>query len=249
MKAYLDYNIFTSIEDGIFGIDKILNLDSSINEFPYSASHIQEADNITSSSDQQRNLYINRRLKTIGEISNSLYIYHELANNKIHFFKENPDTVLETIRDVPSAKMAMQGFMNLLSSQQKEELRIALGIDSKQLNNYSPNEVINQLNKSLTNWGTDDTFLDLLEKATAATTYNGLHNRIAGVYEFLDLCGYWKDKETSTSNYARLWDASHAHYASHCDYFITDDKRNRNKVKVVYDLFNIKTKVLSSNGE
>ncbi len=65
------------------------------------------------------------------------------------------------------------------------------------------------------------------------------------IFELLDLFGYWKDKSNKKSNYARFWDSSHTSFASNCDYFISEDKRIRNKAKVVYEIYDIKTKVLS----
>ena len=76
----------------------------------------------------------------------------------------------------------------------------------------------------------------------------GLHNRMAAMIEFIDMLGYWRDKQTDKSNTARFWDANHAFYASYCDYFISDDKRNRNKCRVVYEIYGIDTKIYSSNG-
>ncbi len=57
MKAYLDYNIFTAIEDGIPSILKIYGkVGSSITEFPFSAAHIQEADNIFADTEEKGKL-------------------------------------------------------------------------------------------------------------------------------------------------------------------------------------------------
>lgn len=66
------------------------------------------------------------------------------------------------------------------------------------------------------------------------------------IFELLDLLGYWKDKETERSNQARLWDSQHAYFASYCDYFISNDKRTRYKAEVVYDIFNVDTKIIST---
>lgn len=91
--------------------------------------------------------------------------------------------------------------------------------------------------------------LNLIEKGISyhpdGATF-GRTNRIAAIFEVLDMLGFWKDKATSKSNYARLWDSSHTFYASYCHYFITDDKRTINKAKVVYDIYKIETKILSS---
>jgi hypothetical protein len=76
----------------------------------------------------------------------------------------------------------------------------------------------------------------------------GANNRFAAVFEILDMIGYWKDKYNAKSNYARLWDSNHAYFSSFCNYFISDDKRTRNKAKVAFHIYNIKTNVISSTG-
>ena len=252
MKAYLDYNIFTAIEDGEFTLYKIFDkVDKKINEFPFSAAHIQEVDNIFGDTKEQRSYFISKRLDTIKRITNCLYVFQEHKTNRIFWFNEEPSTVLETIRQVPFAKTSMNFFANLISREQKEQVRMALGIDTKELNNYSPEQVVQHLNTKLLSWGTQDNFMQLLDKAISFHPDKndfGQHNKIAGVIELLDMLGYWKDKETKTSNYARLWDSNHIHFASYCDYLVSDDKRLRYKAKVVYDIFNIKTKIISSNG-
>jgi len=252
MKAYLDYNIFTAIEDGEFTLNKIFDkVDKNINEFPFSAAHIQEVDNIFGNTKEQRSYFISKRLDTIKRITNCLYIFQEHKTNKIFWFTEEPSTVLDTIRQVPFAKTSMEMFANLISSEQKEQVRLALGIDTKELNNYSPEQVVQHLNTKLIRWGTQDNFLQLLDKAISFHPDKkdfGQHNNIAGVVELLDMLGYWKDKVTKTSNYARLWDSNHIHFGSYCDYLVSDDKKLRYKAKVVYDIFNIKTKIISSNG-
>lgn len=77
----------------------------------------------------------------------------------------------------------------------------------------------------------------------------GLHNRIVGIFELLDMFGYRTDQYTYKSNVARLWDSNHCYFASFCDDFISNDKRTRNKAKVVYNLWDIATKVMSSAGD
>jgi hypothetical protein len=243
----------TSIHDSEFTLDKLYDkVDRSISQFPYSAAHVQEVDNYQADNQDDRDSFIAKRLEKIQEITNGLYLYQELSSNKVYFLTEKPTTVLEIIRQVPFGKTAMQSFVNLIPSHQKIQLRETLGIETMKLNNYKPDEVVGHLNTKLTNWGTNDTFIELIEKSIELHPDGksfGLHNRIAGIFELLDLFGYWKDRETSTSNYARLWDSNHTHFASYCDYFISDDKRTRNKAKVVYGIYGIQTKIISSDGK
>ena len=141
-------------------------------------------------------------------------------------------------------------MINLVSEEQKEAFRNFLNIDMVKINNYSPEEVINHINSKSDLIG-GFTFLGLIENAIKLHPQGkefGLNNRIGGVFELLDMIGYWKDKYNEKSNYARLWDSSHAFYSSNCNYFISNDKRTRNKSKVAFEIFGIETKILSSNG-
>ncbi|CAM2968124.1 hypothetical protein SAMN05444143_10169 [Flavobacterium succinicans] len=253
MKIYLDNNIFTSVEQNDYEIDKIRKLfnDEEI-IFPFSAAHLQEANNITAATEEQRIVYLQKRFDTISRITQDFYIYHQLFPNEILWQTRKPKQVFETITDDPFSQIFMKFFTSFISAEKKEEIREKIGIDVKELNNYKPKEAIEHLNTKLTVWETGESFLELIENAKSLfknTSGFGLHNDISAVISLLDMFGYWKDRPTKNSDYARLWDSSHAHYASHCDYLISDDRRLRYKARVVYDLYNIKTKIISSNGE
>lgn len=72
-----------------------------------------------------------------------------------------------------------------------------------------------------------------------------LHEQICSIFNLLDMIGYWKDKETTKSNMARVYDASHTYLASGCDFFVTNDNRCSKKAKVAYFLKNVKTEIIN----
>jgi hypothetical protein len=251
VRAYLDFNIIVSLQKGKITLDELRKIDNNITDFPFSASHIQEVDNISHSDNETRDNYIDLHLQTIASISKNLYLYQKISN-EVLLLNETPTEILNTIREVPFAKQAMQSFVNFVTPDQKSEFRKLLGINSQELNNYSPKDVVNQLNTVMTTLGTDNTFLGIIENAIQINLQGhtfGLSERFAAIYGILDLFGYWKDKQTNTSDYARLWDSNHAFFASHCNYFISDDLRNRYKAKVIYNIYDIDTKVVDSKGQ
>ena len=251
MTAYLDNNIFIDIESGYYLLSDIMRqIDNNSPKIFYSASHLQEANEITGSNSIERTNRLYKRFKTITEITNNNYLYHELPSNNVYELIEEPSVVFETINDVPFAQNAMKGMINLISEEQKVYFRDQLNIDLKKINNYSPKEVIQQINMKSDLLG-GYSFLGLIEKAIELHPQGkefGLHNRIAGIFELLDMFGYWKDKYNEKSNYARLWDSSHTYFSTFCDYFISNDKRTRNKAKVVFEIYEIDTKIISSKG-
>lgn len=250
MVGYLDYNVFVDIEDGRTSIRAIENNIKQIEAFPFSAAHIQETDNIAYG--EKADLFIEKRLNTIKTVSKGLYLYHKLPSNEILWLLKEPKDILEVVRTIPWGKEAMKVVANFVPSEEKTEIRDKFGIDVKALNNFTTEEAISYLNTRLQEWGMGENFMEMMDKVFSFfpdTTGFGRHNKIAGIIEMLDLLGFWKDRATPTSNHARQWDANHVHFASYCDYFISNDKRLRNKAKVVYALLDIPTKVVSSEGK
>lgn len=248
MKVYPDNNIFIYLENGSLSLSDLEKvIENKIDKVFYSASHIQETLEIKGETEKQRIDRINKRLRTIEFVTKCNYLFENLDHQIIEQI-ETPFEVIKTITDVSFVQNAMKGLINLFSKEQKEGWRKSLGIEPSRINNYSPNEVVEQLNKKLFQAGQEYTFLEIIETGISfhpnGKTF-GRSNRIAAIFELLDLFGYWKDKSNEKSNYARFWDSSHTSFASNCDYFISEDKRTRNKAKVVYEIYNINTKVLS----
>ncbi|PWI28899.1 hypothetical protein DI383_14335 [Flavobacteriaceae bacterium LYZ1037] len=250
--AYLDNNIFVDIEQNSLSINNLLkNIDQNITDFFYSASHLQEANEMTAKTKSELNNRLIKRFQTISSVTNNNYLFQELPSNKVHKLKEKPNVVYNTINDVPFARNMMKGMMSTVNEEQKAEFRKQLNIDPIRINNYSPKEVIEQINSKSDLMG-GFSLVGMIEKAVELHPQSkkmGLHNRFAGIFEMLDMVGYWKDKFNEKSNYARLWDSSHSHFSSYCDYFICNDKRTRNKAKVVFEIYGIETKVLDSSGK
>lgn len=72
-----------------------------------------------------------------------------------------------------------------------------------------------------------------------------IFNRILIIYDFLNLIGYFPDESLNKENkFLRSnLDRSHATLGCFCDIFVTHDKRFIKKMKVIYEHFNIGTKI------
>lgn len=252
MTAYLDNNIIVDIEKGTLLISDLNKLNErNISKFYYSMSHIFEANEITAYSNRELNEILLNRFKIITKITDNNYLERVLPSNKVVKTKYEPFHIYQSINEVSFAKNSMKQMVNNTSEEDKQKFRDQLNIDPLRINNYSTKEVIEQINSNKIAMG-GFTLLELIEKGIEMHPDGknmSLHNRFAGVFEILDLVGFWKDKYNEKSNYARLWDSSHAYFSTFCDYFISDDKRTRNKTKIVFELYNIDTKVISSKGE
>lgn len=232
MRAYLDNNIFVSIEDMQIELNIIQKLSEQNLDFVYSFAHISELFEATHNKEE----LINKRINTITVVTDNLYSYPE--GDSIKFKKENPQNVIEILNRYPTFFTSLRDSIKSFNPD-REKLIQLLGIDKKQINNFTATEVVSHLNKILEKEIPFD-FIQMVHSAGTA-----LHGKITAVFNFLDFLGYWTDKRSDKSNIARANDASHVYYATGCDYFVSDDRRARNKAKVAYELFEINTQICS----
>jgi len=245
--VYIDWNILISLKDKRFSEEKNNKfIKNDLILLPFSSSHIQEADNIENENSQIRDKLIKEHLDFLNMLSKNFYIYFD--NNKLIFMEQNCEDVLETIKIGNfDYKSLMKAGINILSEPIKELSRNYFGIEPEKLNNISPEEVVVFLNEKISSL-IPMSILELIDNSFKLMTSNPnfiLPSKFGALFEIIDMLGYWKDKEGK--NFSRAWDFMHAFYASICDFFISDDKRTRNKTKVLYYEYKIKTKVLSSD--
>jgi hypothetical protein len=249
MIAYLDNNVLVDLEDGNMTLNTLLqNVDKDITAFYYSAAHLQEAHEMSGNSFEKQER-LQRRFQTLSEITNNNYIYMEYPSNIVRKIIEKPAIVYQTINDVKGGQDQMKRMVNSVDQTKREIVRQQLNVDPMLINNYSPSEVISHLSEKRDVLG-GYSFLGLIDYAIKQQGGNmGMAGKVTAVFELLDLAGYWKDKYTEKSNYARLWDSNHSYYASHFDYFISNDKRTRYKANVAFHVCDSNAKAVSAKGE
>ena len=228
MRIYLDNNIIVSIEKNEIDFVPIIK-DSRNFSFVYSYAHIQELLEAKNNFDELKTV----RLKTIKEIMNNVQIYPD-GNVQV----ENPENIIQILMMTSIIQEKLRNAANNFNPD-RTKLISKLGIDEKRINNYKPEEVIDYINTAISNNLVIE-FRDLIDLAG-----NLLRERICTLFNLLDFVGFWKDKKTERSNLARVYDSSHTFFASYCDIFISNDQRARNKAKVAYSLYNIRTEILS----
>lgn len=252
-KLYLDNNILVSIENGELSLMDIYSLFPGMRFIIYfSSAHIFELENITGNKTQAKDYLLNRRFEYIRAIYNNNYLYVDPTSHKIYNIIEDPLQAYNTICCIPPGIQYMKQMCNIVPKASKKHARKSLNLDPKHINNISPDEVIDYFDEISKKHFNSSSIKELVDKMILSHPSGhqfGLNNRIGAYFELLDSLGYWKDKETSKSNYARLWDSQHAFFASYCDYFLTDDKKTKKKSQVVYRLCGIKTKVISTTSK
>lgn len=265
MNVYLHNSIVVAIENGEYTLDNIRSLVSDKTcRFFYSSAHIREA-HITAESyeNEKKKDFLTRRFHTLREVFDKNYLYVASDDRLIHNAKEDPLKVYNSIELTPSLYNSENMIFNVHSTTHVREIRKQVGVDTRKLLKYSPKEVLKhfttrfELNFGLKKWAprmveyTLQEKIEGLNKLHRGGSTSPWHYRIAATYNLLDRLRYWPFKQPgrSLSEYADLWDIDHIFFASGCNYFICDDKKTRYKAMLTYELFSLKTKVISSKGE
>ncbi|WNM20116.1 hypothetical protein [Flavobacterium capsici] len=250
MNIYLDNNIVIDIEDGNYILEELLSkIGISQSKIFYSSVHITEADEMTAQDKAQK---IEKRCRTISNLTSNNYIHLDAKTHAIHKQIVRPEEILKRHKywtNNSTSGAFQKTELGTVSQEQRVAFRESLGLDPKEINNYTVKEVIEQFEINKDKFG-NMSLPELIETATriklgrSATTLT----KIVATFELLDMIGFWKDIYTTKSDFARAQDSQHCVSASVCDYFISNDKRTRNKSRLVYDIFKINTKVVDSNG-
>ncbi len=251
MNIYLDNNIVIDIEDGNYTRDEILSkIGEPQSRIFYSSVHLTEADEMMGNDKAQK---IAKRCQTITNITSNNYLHLDANTHITHKQIVKPEEILKRQKywsKNSSSGTLQKAELSNVSQEQRVVFRESLGIDPKQINNYSAKEVVEQFEKnkdkfdnmSLPEFINTATMFKLKRLATIVT-------KIVATFEILDLIGYWKDVYTTKSDFARSKDSQHCLSASVCNYFVSNDKRTCNKARLVFDIFDINTKVVDSNGK
>lgn len=250
MNIYLDNNIVIDIEDGKYTVDVLLcRIGQPKSRVFYSSVHLTEADEMAGNDKSQR---IAKRCQTLTNITSNNYLHMDANTHAIHKQIVTPQEILERQKywsNNSSSGTLQKTELGAVSQQQRIAFRNSLGINPKEINNYTAKDVIQQFENNKDKFG-NMSLPELINAATIiklgrpATTVT----KIVSTFEMLDLIGYWKDIYTTKSDFARSQDSQHCVSASACDYFVSNDKRTRNKSRLVYTIFDINTNVVDSVG-
>lgn len=225
MRVYFDNNIIISIEKNEIDLVNLKDEFGSDAEFVYSYIHIQELLESGFRFDELKD----NRLNTIRKITKNKCLIPNTNKLESEFLllTMDPEFVLQHLKPTEFLVREMKNLIKNIDNN-REILVKALEIDIIRLNNYSVNEVIEHINKAFVN----NINLDL----RTLINYTGvlLHEQICSIFNILDIVGFWKDTKTEKSNMARAYDASHAYFASGCNYFVSNDTKALKKTKVAY---------------
>lgn len=195
-------------------------------------------------------------ISNIGTLMKSLF---ELQPSGIEITEENRDILKKMFPNLKSDSSMWDLMKDIGPFSQKllqdgeyyKDFRNSLADHGFKLDsnsgNWSYDTVIKNIDDFLLRLGAKMTYLEYVEaslkhKKDPITQYE----YYTTAYLMLDMIGYKVDKlPKPTDNMKNIQaDGEHSFYGGHCDYFVAMDKKLRVKSKVLYNEFNIDTKII-----
>jgi hypothetical protein len=251
MKAYIDSNILIDLEQNNISKKKLEeNFENKVDTFVYSHAHLFEAYEMSGSKEEISERLTNR-FKIITDLTFNNYLSYDVEANTFELLIEEPEPIFNNIPKAQASIDYARRIVNEVTFEQRQAVQKLFDIPSVEFNNFSPEKVIEAIEKRndlLGGLSLIEVLMEEKERKNPGADLK-LNEKIAAMIELLDIYGFWKDRPTHKSNYARTWDGIHIFLSSFCDLFITNDLRTRYKAEVIFKVFDINTKVLNSNGK
>ncbi|MEO7211194.1 hypothetical protein [Mucilaginibacter sp.] len=193
-------------------------------------------------------LGIESPLAGLGELTHNIKF-----ETLTELFPDNFNAFLNKSKTDPSLRALLEDALELLSNQ--EVSRSLMKATRLNFDKYIlPRKILGNVKHNVISYLNDNLPKTLLKKSFDDFTNDSLNinhkNKPYSYYEWfhtryanLDLIGYKSDNKSTTSNI--VTDASHAFYAAHCDLFLTEDSRLRDKAQIIYEESQIGTIILN----
>lgn len=242
LKIYLDWNVITHCKKGD-RYEDILNKVELYGDkfiFPYSNAHIRDLQ----VKPQTDKAYYNMDVEILTSICRDHLL--NLDGNKILPLFCLPENYLKelgsTIQVVQNAELLSPSLYVEL----KKQIKSSISDDIyKSIQGAKPQEVIDIIDKYIR---TQTTFKGLENLMTSCLPQIGKLINVEAQFKCiclgLDLFGYRPENKCKVITNIDT-DASHLFYASNCDYFVTADRKLRDKAIAMYSYYRIQTKVIS----
>ena len=224
LKVYVDNNVLIDYEEG-----KVALPSNNDIQYQYSYVHIDEL----IESGERMNSIIKRRFDAINTLTRGHFVQHD-ENYELESIIVSPQEVFSVCSQpsrIKNMEILREASKNFALGYDRNRLIEKLGINVKELNNYSVEKLSSKYGRVIVDYVI----------SSAITIQEGFQS----FFNILDWMGFWRDKYKERSNMARAYDAGHAYFATYCDYFVTNDKRTMNKANVVYQALGYKTVAMS----
>jgi len=235
-RIYFDSNVFSNLRNEIE--PKYIALKEAIEKwkenFSFFFSHAHIRDKINDSSNFKFEDF--EYMKTL--VGNNYLSYHALEKRTSSYLA-TPSEVFQDNDSLMNVDIVMGGVY--------KELRALIETGGRDLA-YPIGDKVYILNELFNNGTVSDKFVEFIKD----TLYNEDKKNIAYYdfylqsYSILDILGFSKDKLTKKNSYNNIFnDSLHSYYARYCDYLVTGDDGLKKKSSILYNKYEVATKILT----
>lgn len=242
LKIYLDWNCITHSKDGdsYSFIQDIVKKYGDHFIFPYSNAHIRD---LMVSHNPSNNFY-DQDIEALTKICGKHHLVYEeeCIQPKFVMPKEYINTVGSTIESIQKAEL----LPAVMYKAAKDSVQFSIPNNVlKRIQGAKPTEAINIINKYLVSKSPTLNLSKLMTQLILRLSkFINAELNFKLLFLGLDMFGYNQDK--ANKKFTNIdTDASHAFYASFCDYFVTRDTHLKNKATALYSEYNTQTKIIS----
>ena len=251
-KVYLDFHIIVALLRNEYYKNKYLIFSEMFKNkkilIPYSYTHIEEIINIPLTDIHEKQDEIDTFLKFLSKVSSNVYWVYTERDNKISDFIKHPKDTYNSVIITPITDIAVDMFLNIVIERIKKQYKEELKSFPLNFNITKPKEMVNEIDRIVKDMNKDFKFLKIIDECFEFYPLKipNLYYKSILMFEIIDLFGHFPENPPVKTGFGRSSDAQHTYYASSCDFFITDDKRTKYISEVVYDTYDIKTEIVTS---
>ncbi len=238
-RIYFDSNVYSNLRNN--RVKKFIALNQALEKyknnllFVFSHAHIR--DKISDLSDFK---YLD--FEFMKTFVNDNYLSYHAFKKRTSFYLASPLEVFETNDSLSSIDFVM----NIAGGNYKEIRKLIKSGGDEIL--YSINNNKYDLNQLFKNDRIGDKFYDFIKDSLYHKDKDNIpyYDFYLHAYSILDILGFSKDKLNSKNSFNNIFnDSLHSYYSRYCDYLITDDEGLRKKSRLLYDEYEVLTKIMS----
>ncbi|MFV1985127.1 MAG: hypothetical protein ACC657_16380 [Thiohalomonadales bacterium] len=255
---YLDWNVIVHLINGDYPeLQKAINFAKLDGKFiiPFTSTHVEEATNIKSKSEQKQ------RLQFLSELSENNYFENSVTD--LGLVKRHPTEVYNTITEVWIPKGLMRKLGNIITRPMLMLIRKLLKLDPQKLNNIPPNKVWGEIDQIIKSSNYANKLPAYMKKSpireilkfnedTSIEQFGAINEsfgvlasraiasdmKVASLYSLLETFGYYPEKKKTFEKASRFADGLHCYYSQWSEICVSRDKGFRAKSQAIASLTN-----------
>lgn len=268
--VYLDSNIFFRMHRGeLEGLRVVLEqaVEDGRMMIPFSTAHIEE---VMRCRGEESDAEIESTLDFISNLTRNMCFHSDVLQLVVR--QESPQQTRDTLAEADPGFNPYGILAAMINPEMLARGRGQLGLSPNQLNNASPAEAVEAIDRVLKG---DDVQQHVPDNVEFEVSFKGILTMVGDIcrqqfdgmyaglginpgrvnyasmpfvmaFSLFDSFGFWPDKKETLKKGSHLQDAQHGFFGSLCHYVVSEDKRFRKKTEATCALMESEARVLDA---